>query len=360
MKKLLLATAVTALAINAAQAAPTVYGKLHVTVDSIDKYKSNADGKTDKSQTSNVWEVNSNASRIGIKGDEKLSDVLTVVYLAEWQINTDGDGDDLSQRNRYVGLKYDNIGTVKVGKIDSFVKLAGGKNDIFNDLNYLDMTKLLAGENRLNNVVTFESDPKLLGNLQLNLLLQQGEGKKLSDNSQDSSDGLGDAVSASLVYDNKNYGVYASLSGDKNVVSTFNAVSAKAEADIIRVAGVLDLGKVLTVPGLSVGALYQTAQPQNVATGNTTVGIIDKENAFLLQTGYKIPNTPWGVKAQYQQAKTTFETAADDVKLSQFGGMVDYAFNSKTRAYGYLAQQQDNRSNVDDRNYVGLGLEFNF
>jgi uncharacterized protein (DUF2141 family) len=37
MKKLLLAATVATLAMNAAQAAPTLYGKLNVTLDQIDK-----------------------------------------------------------------------------------------------------------------------------------------------------------------------------------------------------------------------------------------------------------------------------------------------------------------------------------
>ncbi|MFX9031526.1 porin, partial [Acinetobacter baumannii] len=79
------------------QAAPTLYGKLNVTIDQVDN--KNFDGKSD------VTEVNSNASRIGVKGEEKLTDNLSAVYLAEWQINADGDGTDLGQRNRYIGIK---------------------------------------------------------------------------------------------------------------------------------------------------------------------------------------------------------------------------------------------------------------
>ena len=82
MKKLLLAATVATLAMNAAQAAPTLYGKLNVTLDNVDN--KNFDGESD------VTEVNSNASRIGVKGEEKLTDKLSAIYLAEWAISTDG------------------------------------------------------------------------------------------------------------------------------------------------------------------------------------------------------------------------------------------------------------------------------
>lgn len=377
MKKLLLATAVSALTINAVQAAPTVYGKLHVTLDNVDKFSA-----TTKADTDNVWEINSNNSRIGVKGEETLTDNLKAIYLAEWQVNTDGDGTDLGQRNRFVGLKYDRIGTVKVGKFDSYLKTAQGKVDIFNDMNYLDITRIMAGENRPNNVIGFESDTKALNGFGINLMLQQGENNKLDPNSNDVSKNLGDAISASLTYENKDMGVFAALAGDKNVVSTFNAVSAKAEADVIRLVGSLNLGAMANVAGLTLNGMYQNAEPTNLSAAATAPGIpgipatgttpaipavaagvfrnFDKENSFLVSAAYAIGETPWAVKAQYHQSTTSFDGGRDDVELSQIGGMVDYMFNSKTRAYGYVAQQSDDRKNVDDRMYAGVGMEFNF
>ncbi|ONG38592.1 hypothetical protein BKE30_11635 [Alkanindiges hydrocarboniclasticus] len=375
MKKLLLATAVSALTINAVQAAPTVYGKLHVSIDNVDKF-----GAT-KADTDNVWEINSNASRIGVKGEEILTDNLKAVYLAEWQINTDGDGTDLGQRNRFVGLKYDRIGTVKVGKFDSYLKTAQGKVDIFNDMNYLDITRIMAGENRPNNVIGFESDTKALNGFGINLMLQQGENNKLDPNSNDVSKNLGDAISASLTYENKDMGVFAALAGDKNVVSTFNAVSAKAEADVIRLVGSLNMDTMASIPGLTLNGMYQTAEPTNLSRAATAAAIpavpatattparaavgagafrgFDQEDAFLVSAAYAINETPWTVKAQYHQSTSSFD-GANDIELSQIGGMIDYMFNSKTRAYGYLAQQSDDRDNVEDRMYAGVGMEFNF
>lgn len=369
MKKLLLATAITVLTSSVVQAAPTVYGKLNVSIDSMDEFA------TTKADTNNVVKVNSNASRFGIKGSEDLTDKLSAIYLAEWQINVDGDGSDLGQRNRYLGLKYKDIGSVKVGRIDSPLKDAQAKVDYFNDLHVLDMGKVLAGENRLNNVILLESDSSALQGFGINLMLQQAENSKLDSNSADVNDSLGDAMSASLTYKNKDMGLSAALAGDKNIVSTFNAVSAKAEADVIRLVASLDMAPMTSISGLTLNALLQTAEPTNLSSTATAVAIaktptqaavpagafydFDKENSYLLSAAYKIAQSPWTVKAQYQQSQTSFNNK-DDVNLSQFGGMLDYTFNAKTRAYGYLAQQQDDRKNIDDRNYFGLGMEYNF
>lgn len=370
MKKLLLATAITALTTSVVQAAPTVYGKLNVSIDSMDEFA------TTKADTNNVVKVNSNASRFGIKGSEELNDKLSAIYLAEWQINVDGDGSDLGQRNRYLGLKYKDIGSVKVGKIDSPLKEAQGKIDYFNDLHVLDMGKVLAGENRVNNVILLESDSSALQGFGVNFMLQQAENSKLDNNSADVGDSLGDAMSASLTYKNKDMGLSAALAGDKNIVSTFNAASsAKAEADIVRLVASLDMAAITSLSGLTFNALMQSAEPTNLSTAAAAPATaatptqpavaagafygFDKEDSFLLSAAYKIAQTPWTVKAQYQQSQTSFDNK-DDVTLSQFGGMLDYTFNAKTRAYGYLAQQQDDRKNVDDRNYFGLGMEYNF
>jgi predicted porin len=71
-----------------------LYGKLNVTLDQVD----NSDFAGN-----DVTALNSNASRIGVKGEEKLTDKVSVVYLAEWAISTDGSGSDtdLSMRNRF-------------------------------------------------------------------------------------------------------------------------------------------------------------------------------------------------------------------------------------------------------------------
>ncbi len=75
MKRNLLALAVGAAILLplTAQAAPTVYGRLNLSVDMTDVDNSNLPAGTD----GEMWSVNSNASRIGVRGNEKLSDNIT-------------------------------------------------------------------------------------------------------------------------------------------------------------------------------------------------------------------------------------------------------------------------------------------
>ncbi|HNJ86082.1 MAG TPA: porin, partial [Agitococcus sp.] len=179
MKRQLLAVAIAAATLLplTAQAAPTVYGRLNLSVDYMDQDTGIAgvDGK--------VWELNSNSSRIGVKGNEKLTEEFTAVYKAEWEVQGDmagkmnkaGETVDLGGRERYIGLKHFQWGTVRLGHIDSPFKNAEDDIDVFNDTAHLDMGKFIYGQNRLENSINYVS-PKFLDVFGVNLTLQPGEG----------------------------------------------------------------------------------------------------------------------------------------------------------------------------------------
>lgn len=370
MKKLLLAATVATLAMNAAQAAPTLYGKLNVTLDQIDK-----NGFKDES----VTKVNSNASRIGVKGEEKLTDNLSAVYLAEWQVNTDGDGTDLGMRNRFVGIKSNGVATLKVGRFDSYFKTAAGNNqDIFNDHNELDMTAILAGEDRLNNVIGLETDKKLLGGLAFNIMFQQGEESEAADSkakgNEGSRDGFGDGISASLTYDNKEFGLAAAVAANRAIATKYNAYGLSGiYTDAVRVTGSLDLTPA-GVDGLVFGALFQTAKPSDdtvaVVTGSGTTATTKsykglQEDAFGVTAAYKIGATPLKLKAQYISAKSETDAAIiagkKELKQDLYGVGADYQINKQAKFFGIVAQQKRDWLTKDDKKTnIGLGMEYNF
>lgn len=392
MKKLLLAATVATLAMNAAQAAPTLYGKLSVTLDNIDN-----NGFKDES----VVKVNSNASRLGVKGEEKLTDNLSAVYLAEWEIWADGD-DVFKNRNRFVGIKSAGVATLKVGQHDSYFKTAAGNNqDIFNDHNELDMTKVLVGEDRLTNVIGFETDKKLLGGLAFNIMFQQGENAATSATAKtsttslagvtkettvvtnyglkDARDGFGDGVSASLTYENKDMGLAAAVAANRAIASKFNAYDLSGiYTDAVRVTGSLDLGA-MGASGLVLGALWQTAKPTDdvvaVITTTKETGKPDtvtnksfkglQEDAYGVTAAYAIPSTPVKLKAQYISAKSETDAAIiagkKELKQDLYGVGADYQINKQARFYGIVAQQKRDWLTKDDKKTtIGLGMEYNF
>lgn len=364
MKKLLLAAAVTTLSLSAAQAAPTLYGKLNVSVDSYDNGKDT------------VTELNSNASRLGVKGEEKLTEQLSAVYQAEWEVDVDGGDDVFKKRNIFAGLKWANLGTLKAGIMDTPFKDAGtGYRDVFNDYAHADIKEMMYGEERIENVIGIETDPKLMGGLVFALQTQQGESTsdttKYVDGKRDS---LGDGLSTSLSYANKDIGFEGVIAGNFKSVGDFAAVGiSNAPADAIRVGGSFDLGKI-GATGLSVGAMWQTAEISdysNIKPFTVTpayAGDYNKveENAWLISATYKLANTPWTLKAQYQQADTDYAVlggASGDSSVDQWGIGADYKLNSQTKLFANAVQREwDNspkKSNADESVY-GLGMEIKF
>lgn len=400
MKRNLIALAVAAALVApiAANAAPKVYGKLNVTLENI-KDDTKEDGR---------WELLSNASRFGLKGEDEVTATISAIYGIEWEVSTDGNsGTDLAQRNRYVGLKHQSLGAIKFGKVDTLTKLAQGEIDLFNDFN-ADMGKVIAGENRVNNVVGYES-PKIADALQLNLQIIPGEevqdktatGANCAGANENKCDdnGLFDALSASVVYNNEEAGLYAALAVDQGVASTFNAIdsfngtfsgySSKAagdqklaKTDIIRLVGSYNIKEA----GLTINALYQQAErsdeilaltytpkiPTGTAAGIPAKNFTPKETSFLLGFAYKIAAVDGlTAKCQYVTAKTQFgDSVAEDVTLNQSSLGLDYNLASKTKVFGYYSvRDYKNDNNVDTGNgkkedykvnFLALGVEHKF
>jgi len=108
-KKLLTAAIGAALAAGPmlAQADVKLYGKVHMSVDSVnpgDKGAGAGAGTNSASERKST-QVSSNASRWGIDVSEKLGGGLTAIAKLEQDIAADGDNNSQNARNRYVGLK---------------------------------------------------------------------------------------------------------------------------------------------------------------------------------------------------------------------------------------------------------------
>ena len=92
MKKLAIASAIALASITAAHAAPQVYGKAFLTADYVDTsydsdYRASATA-TRAPEDDSVFKLNSNASRIGFKGSEELTDTTNLVYQLEYGISS--------------------------------------------------------------------------------------------------------------------------------------------------------------------------------------------------------------------------------------------------------------------------------
>jgi predicted porin len=392
MKKLLLATLVSAASIGAAQAADvSVYGRLNVSVDSVKN-----DLIRDRAIT-----LDSNASRFGVKGGDRLNSldserILSVVYGIEWGVgaggatsntSTDAGGTttaDLSPRNRFIGLDYSDVGAIKFGRLDTNLKVlqeinpAGGI-DIFNDYvnGKLDMAQVLTGENRIDNVISLESAKINLGEkaggLQVNFMIAPSE--KTVAKGTTGILNAANATSTSVYYTNKDVGLYTGFAYDVNMNSTWAAIGASRLTETLRWVGSVDLGKMAGVTGLTVNAQVQKSEVARFVSTATTAA--PEETSYLVSAIYKFPESVvdgLSAKLQYQTATTKHvnnSITALDVDIDQLGAGLDYAFTTKTKVYGFVAQRTTANENNPifaangvDREYkyvaLGLGLDHKF
>lgn len=322
MKKSLIALSVAAaIAAPIANAAPKVYGKLNLSVEQYKKDYQDA-AKTDDEFNRSV----SNASRFGVKGEDELTADLSAVYQVEWEVSANGAGllsdsasksvseSDLKQRNRFIGIKSQQLGTIKLGKYDSYTKLAQGEIDLFND--YLgDMKFVIAGENRLNSVIGYES-PKIADALTINVLTQ----------SQDSNT-PNNGISASAVYSDEANGLYAALAIDNNIFGA-TAINGNRQSDNIRLVGSYKISD------LTLNAIIQTSADADPVKG----GNKNKEKDWQLGVAYKLGDET--LKCQFGEAKADNSAAAVQ-KHTQYSLGVDHNFTTKTKAFAWYTEQKE-------------------
>lgn len=335
----------------AAQAAPKVYGRLNV---SVEEYKKDYDhpiavqnSPTAASRSDlDYSRLVSNASRFGVKGEDELTASLSAVYLIEWGVSGDGDSTDLGQRNRYIGIKSNDFGTLKLGKYDTYLKQAQGEIDLFNDLEG-DFQFVIAGENRINNVIGYES-PKFLDALTFNVLAQTQDSNNTTANLGTASTA---GQSASVVYNSEELGLYAALAYDNNITGA-TALYGTRSSDQFRLVGSYK------ITDLTLNAVYSSSKAAVVAAGAND----NKETGWQLGASYKIGDEL--IKVQYGVADG--DNAAFNVqKHTQWSVGADHNFTSKTRAYFFYTQKEEEQietatNSAYSAKIAGLGLDHKF
>jgi predicted porin len=138
MNKKLLAIAVGSAMVAAATAAtagdePTFYGKIHLSIDSMDNGTSDNAATPAVDESSSGLYVSSNSSRLGLKGAVDLDGGLKAIYKYEMSTDYSTAKDGLAgNRNAYLGLKG-GFGQVIAGRHDMPFKTVGRKFDLFGD-----------------------------------------------------------------------------------------------------------------------------------------------------------------------------------------------------------------------------------
>lgn len=325
VKKTMLAMAVgtTLLTSGTALAAPTVYGRFNVALDSQDD-EIGLDFRTDSSTIK--LRDNNNSSRLGVKGKEELGvGGLSVIYQMEFGIDPDGDESDVfSRRNLFVGLEG-GFGQVKAGYYDTLVKDIGAKVDQFNDT-VGDITRLMRGETRTRNLITYTS-PNFGGGFKVAATVQPGEGRVAGDDVNDVEDSIADTFYAALLYDGGGMFSGGLAYADNQPGGLFFDGTTRA-IDILRAAGSWKFGN------FEVGALYQLAEGIDQDGGAVNGGDFE-ESTWLLSGAYKLGD--WKLKAQYGET----EGDVSDITRTQIAVGADYKLSKAATVQLYYVTFED-------------------
>lgn len=322
MKKLLLASAVAALSVSAANAAPTVYGKVFLSLDATD---------SDFTDSTDV-ELNSTASRIGLKGSEALTANTDVIYQLEYEVNPDDEaGKQFESRDTYIGFANNTVGTFKFGRNSS---VTDGINNVQQAFGGIQGTVSgIADGNRVDNSMIWTAPTANLP-VELNLMASTEEN-------------FGDAgYGASVMFDQ----------GTGYTLAVAYTDQLDNNAEVIRGTATYDMAKTMGTP-LKLGVMYQQADWE--ASG------LEKEKELMVTAAYDLVNTPWTVWAEFDQAKDFAGINDADVTKIAVGGR--YAFTKAATGHLYAGNtkfeggaKSGYSKTKGDEFMVGTGIEYKF
>lgn len=323
------------------KALPTLYGRIHVGLESRDvEGAGRVVSGSAPGSASDQWETTSYSSRIGIRGDIDLgSSSLKAVYQAEYEIFPDNGSTTFSSRNIFAGLQSAKFGRIVAGRIDTPLKSAEGRVDQFNDQRG-DIDSLIGGQNRPNNAILYTT-PKFGGIFTGNLAFYQAEGAADFDLDGQPDTSIDDGVSASLVAESGIF--YAALAYDSKLPArrSVDGFASQTVSDAIRFVGGLRSGI------WEAGVLVQQASDQTPGS--------DAEDTSYLVSGAVTLADNWKLKAQagLSEGKVTDEKG----QLLAVGA--DYTFTPKVRAFTYYSTLDLDNADLKDYTFA-LGVDVSF
>lgn len=349
MKKLLLATAIAALSVSAANAAPTVYGKAFLAMDYVN---AEFDGPAGYNYDEDTVEINSHASRIGLKGSEAMTANTDVIYQLEYGTSIDGDSNGFKNRDTFLGVVNKQFGEFRVGKnqsslarIDNVVVNQGYWDNLGQTQNEKEVVSALnmADSNRIPSSIIWTA-PKY-NNLPLEISAMY------SSDDANGNDNSGFGVAA--LFD-QGTGFTAGLAYDKD---------QNIAGDIIRGTATVDLGKYMAAP-VRLGALYQVAD-YDYGTS--------KEKGLVISAEMGLANfaRPASVYAQYNNTSNLDGFGDSDSDQIVVGGKYMYKDNIIAHAYAGMNKADNVRAYdlagpstmaIGDAEVfvIGTGLEYKF
>ena len=347
-----------------AYAEANVYGIMHLSVDVVD------DGAVTNSTSVN--QLNSNRSRIGLKGSEDLGNGLSAIWQAEGTVaadtGTDGQGATgfSLDRNTFLGLASADMGTVLVGRHDTPYKIATRSLDVFaytqadtRDSGVNGLGGMIHHDLRLGNVIAYIS-PDFSGLTVAAATVFAAEGTP----TVPTADKKGTILSLAGMYNRDN--IYATLAyqtvkagdagtGDAATDGLLNGLGVATDDE----AKALKLGGGYTMDQFTVNAVIE----QNTFT--PTVGTEAKSTNVYVGGKFAVSETDTVKLAYTLRGETEDGGVKQNDEASQVSIGYDHDMSKNTRVYAlYTAVTDDTTvAGVDvgaDPSIISFGIKHSF
>ncbi|MFV7668988.1 porin [Shewanella algae] len=353
MKKTLIsasvATVLAAASFGALADGPTLYGRLDLAVTNSDQGSTLQTGTSGVKEGENGTYIENNFSHLGVKGSEKLTDGIDIIYQMEFQVeNTSGSGDTFKARNTYLGAKG-KYGTVLVGRNDTVFKQAEGGVDAFGNTN-ADIDRMVGGQVRSGDGVWYYS-PKIADLITLNATYL------MDDNYQTVKDPNGNVVEADELY------ALSATIGDKKLkAQNYYAAIAYNKGiggiDAYRAVGQVKLGD------FKLGGLFQNSE--SIVDGS------DDNNTYFVNVVYNLNGVNLKLQYGYDEAgfgkyyKALGDNAGTDIEVTNITVGADYRVAKSTLLFAHYANYQGEykdagaKFDLEDDNVFTVGVRYDF
>lgn len=348
---LAIAAALTAPAMAFADA--TVYGQANV---SIDKVSNGATTSISNNQ------LNSNQSRIGVKGSEDLGGGLSAIWQMEGTVAMDESGALSFNRNTYLGLKSNDMGTALVGRHDTPYKISTRNLDVFADtaadnrsgdgtgIGAANRGLMSAHDLRLANVLAYIS-PSFSG---MTVAVATVFG---AEDSTATTDKKGSALSLAGMYNQG--GIYGTLAYQTVTVGT--AGKGDMGAPVITGSGLLvddkisafKLGGGYSMDAFKVNAVVERTTFDPIAAGDN----VTNTNVYL-GAKFNVSSSD-AVKAAYTKRGASSTTGSTD-DASQIAIGYDHSMSKSTSVYALYAKTTTNSAVNVNPSILSFGMKHAF
>ncbi|MCL1160778.1 porin [Shewanella chilikensis] len=353
MKKTLIsasvATVLAAASFGALADGPTLYGRLDLAITNSDQGATLQTGTNGVEVGESGTYIENNFSNLGVKGSEKISDGVDIIYQMEFQVeNTSGTGDTFKARNTYLGAKT-NFGTFLAGRNDTVFKQAEGGVDAFGNTN-ADIDRLVGGQVRSGDGVWYYS-PKIADLITLNATYLMEDNYATFD-----------PITGEEIDKDSMYALSATLGDKKLKAQNYYAAIAYNKAiggiDAYRAVGQVKLGD------FKIGGLFQNSE--SIAANS------DDNNTYFVNVVYNLSGVNLKLQYGYDEAgfgkyyKALGDKAGSDIEVTNITVGADYRVAKSTLIFGHYAHYEGEfkdagaKFDLEDDNVFTVGVRYDF